>query len=42
MALKDMGLPASEKKLVSTNTSDELTDTVLKSPVLAFTGYKRR
>jgi len=42
MALKDMGLPASDKKLVSTKTSDELTDTVLKSPVVAFKGYKRR
>jgi hypothetical protein len=41
MALKDMGLPASDKKLVSTKTSDELTDTVAKSPVVAFTGYKR-
>jgi hypothetical protein len=42
MALKDMGLPASDKKLVSTKTSDEPTDTKTKSPIVAFKGYKRK
>jgi hypothetical protein len=42
MALKDMGLPSSDKKLVSTKTSDEPTSTVTTSPVTAFKGYKRK
>lgn len=42
MALKDMGLPGSDKKLVSTTGSDEPSDTSLKSPVVAFNGYKRK
>ena len=42
MALKDMGLPSSDKKLVSTKTSDEPASTKTKSPVTAFKGYKRK
>jgi hypothetical protein len=42
MALKDMGLPSSDKKLVSTKTSDEPLGTITKSPVVAFKGYKRK
>ena len=41
IALKDMGLPASDKKLVSTKGSDEPPDTDKLSPVKAFKGYKR-
>ena len=42
IALKDMGLPSSDKRLVSTKTSDEPASTITKSPVTAFTGYKRK
>ena len=42
IALKDMGLPSSDKRLVSTKTSDEPINTGTKSPVTAFKGYKRK
>lgn len=42
IALKDMGLPSSDKRLVSTKTSDEPPGTITKSPVTAFKGYKRK
>jgi len=41
MALKDMGLPSGDKKLVSTKGSDEPPDTDKVSPVKGFKGYPR-
>ena len=42
IALQDMGLSGSDKKLAGTVTSDEPPGTITKSPVTAFNGYKRK
>jgi len=39
-ALSDLGLPASDAKLVTTKKSEEPTDTDRNSPVIGFRGYE--
>ena len=40
-ALNEIGLTSSDKKLISTMTSEEDTDVDKRSPVRAFKGYER-